>query len=132
MWCNRQAQKRDCSWHVSGATVLTSSVFSISPGGEVRIAKLDVPADVQIYAVKPAQNSWIVEFSHQEPGIEGLVFDTYAFDRATGQSLVKYIFPNHLGFGLACVDGTTFTFLLAEPEGNGAKLVKLAPGAPSK
>jgi hypothetical protein len=109
-----------------------SSVFTISPGGEAHTIKLKAPRGRQLFAVKPARDEWIVEFTHQASGGKEEESEAYAYDPATGEPLRQYIFPNDLGFGLACADGTQFTFVMAEPSGDGVKLVKLAPGAPSK
>jgi len=109
-----------------------SSVFSISPGGEAHTRRLNAPGERQIFAMKPAHDSWIVEFTHHQSGDQGEEFEAYAFDPVTGDPLMQYIFPNDLGFGLACADGAQFTFVMADTAGDGVKLVRLAPGVPSK
>ena len=106
-----------------------SSVFSISAGGEVRRVKLQVPGKVQLFAVKPSQNTWFVEFTHYSEGSNAELFDMYSFNPVTGEPINQYFFPNDLGFGLACADdgGKQFTFVMSAEDGNGLRLMKLAP-----
>jgi hypothetical protein len=101
-------------------------VFSISPGGEVRVRELKVQGDHRLYAIKPTRDSWIVEFTHHLSDGTGEEFATYAFDPNSGAPLKQYIFPRDLGFGLACTDGLEFTFVMADTEGKGLRLLKLA------
>jgi hypothetical protein len=105
-----------------------SSVFSISAGGEVRRVRLKVSGKVDIFAVKPSRNIWFVEFTHHE-GNNAELFDMYSFNPATGEPINQYFFPNDLGFGLACADegGKEFTFVMSAEDGNGLRLMKLAP-----
>jgi len=52
-----------------------------------------------------------------------------SFDPETGVPLREYFFPTDLGFGLACVDGDEFTFVMANVEGKALELMKLRPAA---
>ena len=108
-----------------------STVFSISAGGEAHAVRLNVPGELQIHEVKPAQNSWFVEFTRHESGNKVGELVTYEFDSVTGDVLKQYIFPNDLGFGLACADGARFTVIMADSTSDGVKLVTLAPGVPN-
>jgi len=102
-------------------------VFSISPSGEVRVQKLDIPGEFRLYAIKPSRGLWIVELTRDLSSGPGEEFDIYAFDPNSGTPLRRYALPQDLGFGLACSDGVEFTFVMANPDGKGLKLLKLAP-----
>ena len=102
-------------------------VFSISPSGEVRAQKLKVNGNYRLFTIKAARDSWIVEFIYNPPDGTGQKFSTYAFDPETGTPLREYFFPTDLGFGLACVDGDNFTFVVANTEGKTLELMKLRP-----
>lgn len=102
-------------------------IFSISPSGEVRSTRLTVDGSYSIYAVKPARDSWIVEFIHDAPNSPAKEFSTYAFDRNTGKALREYFFPSDLGWGFACTNGNQFTFVMADTEKNRLQLVTVAP-----
>ena len=106
-----------------------SSVFSISAGGEVRRVKLKVPGKLELFAVKPSQGAWFVEFTHQNEGSQAEFFDLYSFNPSTGEPINQYFFPNDMGFGLACADdgGKEFTFVMSAEDGNGLRLMKLSP-----
>jgi hypothetical protein len=106
---------------------MNGPVFSISPSGEVRSQKLKVAGDYRLFTIKPAGNSWIVEFIRDLPGGKGEEFATYAFDSDSGAPLRQYFFPPDLGWGLACTDGNEFTFVTADFENKSLKVVKLAP-----
>jgi len=102
-------------------------VFSISPSGEVRDRKLEIPGEFRLYAIKPSQNVWIVELTRHLSHGTGEEFATYAFDPYSGIPLKRYVFPRGLGLGLACSDGVEFTFVMADTNGKGLQLLKLAP-----
>jgi hypothetical protein len=104
-----------------------SSVFSISLSGEVKTTTLKIPGQFQIYVVKPLPDKWIVELQRNDREAHRVVFETYAFHPATGEPLVQYLFPSDYGFGLACAEGSELTFVMADPQGEGLNLVKLAP-----
>jgi hypothetical protein len=106
---------------------MNGPVFSISPSGEVRAHKLKVKGDYRLFTIKATQGSWIAELTHHLNDGTGDEFSTYAFDPETGATLKEYFFPRDLGFGLACVDGDEFTFVMADFEGKALKLVKLRP-----
>ena len=108
---------------------INGPVFSISPSGEVTVHKLKVDGDYRLYTIKPAGNSWIVEFLHDVPHSAAQEFSTYAFDPESGAPLREYFFPADLGWGLACIDGDEFTFVMANEKTNTLELVKLAPVA---
>lgn len=103
------------------------SVFSISPSGEVRVRKLDIRGEFSLYAIKPSRSLWIVELTRHLSNGPAEEFDIYAFDPHSGTPLKRYTFPQDLGFGLACSDGVEFTFVMANTDGKGLKLLKLAP-----
>lgn len=102
-------------------------VFSISASGEVRVHKLKVKGDYRLFTIKATRDSWIVEFIYDLPDGTAQRFATYAFDPETGAPLREYFFPTDLGFGLACVDGDEFTFVMANVGGKALELVKLRP-----
>ena len=102
-------------------------VFSVSPSGEVRSQRLKVDGDYRLFAIKSAENSWIVEFVRDLPNGAGEEFATYAFDPQSGAPLRQYLFPTDLGFGLACTDGNQFTFVIANDSTKTPSLVKLEP-----
>ncbi len=108
---------------------MNGPVFSISPSGEVRSHKLKVKGDYRLFTIKATQGSWIAELTHHLDDGTGDEFATYAFDPETGAPLREFFFPRDLGFGLACVDGDEFTFVMADPEGKALKLVKLKPAS---
>ncbi len=111
---------------------MNGPVFSISPSGEVRIHKLRVNGDYRLYTIKASGSSWIVEFLRDVPHSAAVELSTYAFDRDSGAPLRQYFFAADIGWGLACVDGDEFTYVVANQPTNTLKLVKLAPGASGK
>jgi hypothetical protein len=111
---------------------MNGPVFSVSPSGEVRVHKLTVEGDYRLYTIKANGNSWIVEFLHNVPHREAVELSTYAFDRDSGSLLRQYFFAADIGWGLACVDGDEFTYVVADQSTNALKLVKLTPGASGK
>jgi hypothetical protein len=104
-------------------------VFSISPSGEARVHNLKVKGDYRLFTIKATRDSWIVEFIYDLPDGTAQKFATYAFDPETGAPLREYFFPTDLGFGLACVDGDKFTFVMANIEGKTLELMKLRPAS---
>ena len=108
---------------------LNGPVFSISPSGQVTVHQLKIPGDFHLYTIKPTERFWIVEFLHQSAHGAAQEFSTYAFDPVTGDPLREYFFPADLGWGLACTDGSQFTFVLANEKTNSLQLVTLAPTA---
>lgn len=108
--------------------LLNGPVFSISPSGEVRVHQLKVEGDYRLFMIKPTRNAWIVEFMREAPPHgPAIEFATYAFDRESSAPLREYFFPRDLGWGLACVDGDEFTFVMANDESKTLQLVRLAP-----
>lgn len=105
-----------------------SPVFSISVSGEVRVHKLEVEGDYRVYTIKPTRSAWIVELMREIPSQGSAIeFATYAFDPESGAPVREYSFPRDLGFGLACIDGNEFTFVMANNEAKNLKLVRLRP-----
>jgi hypothetical protein len=104
---------------------MNGPVFSISPSGEVKIHKLQVPSDYRLYTIKATKSSWIVEFLHNVPNSPAVEMSAYAFDPESGAPVREYIFPRNLGWGLACSDGDEFTFVTADDKTNTLKLVGL-------
>lgn len=109
-----------------------SPVFSVSPSGEVRVHKLKVEGSYRLFAIKPAANSWIVQFIRQIPNSPEMEFATYGFGPETGLPLKEYFFPRDMGWGLACADETEFTFVMADSKGEALQLITLAPAGGSK
>jgi hypothetical protein len=91
-------------------------VFSISPGGEVRATKLQVPGSYALFTLISAGNTWIGEYIFRPEDAPGIKYFTYSFDPVTGKALDGYSFPTPLGFGLACSDAMDFTFLKKETD----------------
>lgn len=102
-------------------------VFSISPGGEVRAQNLRVPREYKLSTIKVVRNMWIAEFTHDRADDRGWQFAAYAIDPVSGLPLKRFDYPRELGFGMACTDGTEFTFV----EGGETKLLKLLKVVPS-
>ena len=100
-------------------------VFSVAPGGNVRQLKLQVQGVDRLYTIKTTPDTWIAEFTHHVSDRTGDEFFTYAFDPSTGTPLKEYIFPADLGFGMACISGDEFTFVMADPDTKNIKLVRL-------
>jgi hypothetical protein len=107
-------------------------IFSVSASGEVRPRHLKVKGKYTIFAVKPTPSAWIVEFMHDLPNTTAQEFSTYAFDPETGEPLREYVFDADLGWGLACTDGATFTFVTASEKTNSLRLITMAPSAQPK
>jgi hypothetical protein len=108
---------------------MNGPVFSISPSGDVRIHQLKVEGSNRLYTIKAAGNSWIVEFLRDVPHSTAVELSAYAFDPESGVPLREFLFPTDLGWGLSCVDGDEFTFVMANQKTNTLKLVKLAAAA---
>jgi hypothetical protein len=104
-------------------------VFSISPGGEVRTQELKVPREYKLSTIKAVRNMWIAEFTHDYADDRGWEFAAYAIDPASGLPLKRFDYPRELGFGMACTDGTEFTFLEAGAETKVLKLLKVVPSS---
>lgn len=103
----------------------SNDVFFVTTGGEVRRLGLQLPNGYGLDAVQPGRNELIVEAS--ESGRDGATdnFAAFAIDRNSGVLRARFDYPKGLGFGMACTDGTDFTFLALDPEKHGVKLVKL-------
>jgi len=104
-------------------------VFSISPSGEISVHKLKIDGDYTLYTIKPDGDLWIVEFLRNVPNSEAVELSTYAFDPESGLPLRKYLLAPDAGWGLACADSDTLTFVAADEKTNSLKIVKLAAGA---
>jgi len=102
-------------------------IFSVSPSGEVRLHKLKVDGNHELFTVIANRNLWVAELLHDIP--QGEAFSTYAFDPESGIPLREYLFPKDFGWGLACTDGDQFTFINADYEKRTLSLVKLATKA---
>jgi hypothetical protein len=59
----------------------------------------------------------------------GKEFTTYSIDRSTGALVKEYVYPQDMGFGMACTDGTEFTFVVKDMRAETLQLVKLAPSS---
>jgi hypothetical protein len=104
-----------------------SPIFTVSPAGEVRVHKLKVAeSNYRLFTIKATRSSWIAEFLRELPSGDE-EFATFAFDPESGNPIREYFFPHELGWGLACTDENEFTFLMANPETNNLKIVKLVP-----
>ena len=100
-------------------------VYSVSPGGSVKSIRLNVPRGFSLWDLKTNGRTWFALYTHKISDSEGVEFSTYSIDPADGKMLAEYKYPKNLGFGLACVDDSEFSYL--EREADGLQLVKLAP-----
>jgi hypothetical protein len=100
-------------------------VYSVSPGGSVKSIKLNVPSGFSLWDLKTNGRTWFALYTHKISDSEGVEFSTYSIDPANGKMLAEYKYPKNLGFGLACVDDSEFSYL--EREADGLQLVKLVP-----
>ena len=103
-----------------------TTVF-VTAGGEVRTLRLQLPDGSKLDAVQPNGNELVMEAAQYSEGGAGEKFAGYALDRNSGALRTRYEYPEELGFGMACTDGTEFTFLALDQEKHGVKLVKLGP-----
>ncbi len=101
-------------------------IFVISPGGDAQTRRLKLKGTYMLETVKTNAHSWIAELTRDLLDGKGEQFVTYAFDRDTGTPLTEYVYPQDLGFGMACTDGNKFTFVEADMQTETLKLVKLA------
>lgn len=92
-------------------TGIQSPIFSISEGGEVQSTQLRVAQKYDLFELKSARDSWVVEYTTTDSANQGVRFVTYSFEKDTGNPVEEYVFPNAIGFGLACTDGEDFKFL---------------------
>lgn len=98
-------------------------VFSISAGGEVENIRLDVPEGYQLWDIRPTPNFWVALFVHRISDTAGVEFVSMAMQPNTGKVLQSYSYERFPGFGLACTDGTEFSFLIRDD--NQLKILKL-------
>jgi hypothetical protein len=106
-------------------------VFSVSAGGEVKAVNPEVPSGFTLYDLRTGQNTWVALYTHprsEDPKDASVVLETYALDPSSGKAIARYVYPNFLGFGLACSDGFEFTVL--ERQEDKIELIKLVPTHP--
>ncbi len=92
-------------------------VFVVSPGGAVRPVRLKVARKLTLFNIQPAKTRWVAVYRESLGEGKGIRFHTYSIDPESGKPTETYIYENALGFGLACTDGTAFTFLKAADAG---------------
>lgn len=103
-------------------------VFSISPGGQVTPIAVEAPKEFKLFDLKSGHDQWIAIYSRKlsddphDPRVES---QTYALNPSTGKLAVRYIFPENLGFALACADGRDFTVLIRQDDK--LQLINLMP-----
>lgn len=102
-----------------------NEVFNVTAGGEVRTLRISLPNGYKLDAVQPNGNELIVEAAQYSTDGTGEQFAAFAVDRNSGVARTRYDYPTEIGFGMACSDGTEFTFLALDFEKHGVKLVKL-------
>jgi len=89
-------------------------VFSVSPSGQVEAVRLDTPEGYSLWDIKTTRDFWVALFTHRLQEGKGVEFSSMAIDRRTGKTLKQYYYSHFPGFGLACTDGSEFTFLIRD------------------
>jgi hypothetical protein len=111
---------------------LNGPVFSVSSSGEVQVHRLKVQGDYRLFTIRAVRDYWVVELIHGLPHGGGEEFSTYAFDRDSGDPILEYFFPRNLGWGLACIDGNQFMFLMANTQTDHLRVVTLAAASATR
>lgn len=106
---------------------MSGPVFSISPSGAAEVHNLRVGGHSELFTIRAARPFWIAEILHDLPQGGGEEFSVYAFDPESDKPMREYFFPKDFGWGLACTDGSKFSFIVADNDRNTVSLVKLSP-----
>ena len=107
-------------------------VFTVTPGGEVHAQDLKLPGKYKLDSIKALHDMWIANFTYDRNEKTGWKLAAFAINPTSGEPVKQYTYPDDLGFGIACTDGTEFTFVKANPETKSLQLVKAAVTGPAQ
>ncbi len=103
-------------------------IYSVNAAGEITRQKFQMPGKFYLHGVIATPSAWVAQF--WEPArARGIEFSLFSVDRHTGVATNAYQYPEPVGVGLVCSDGTDFVFLrqLVEPAGDSLTIIRAEP-----